>query len=71
MESIIVGGTFCCGNGKAVTDFEAFDSADGADGFGQVGTEFLENRIAKADRKTIDSTLNNTADGVFLFHAGV
>ena len=68
-KGIIIFRSTCSGSGKSISDFKAFYSADGHNGFSQRSIQLIKNRFSYACRKSVYNTLDHTAAGVFpLYH---
>ena len=67
-EGIVVGKAGSPGGIKAVSNLEAFDCADGEDGFRQICIDFFKDRIPQADRESCYDTLADTAGRVGVPH---
>ena len=70
-EGVVVDAAARFGGFKSIPDLKPFDRSDGADGFGQIGAQFLETGFPDACGQPLDHAFHDASAGILCGSAGV
>ena len=71
VKCVVIAAAAYFGSGKTVSDLEALDSADGADGFCQTGIQFFKAGLPDAGGHALNDAFYDAAAGILLCPAGI